>query len=175
VHFDVLITVVLIHTIGFLLVISSFGKIRHYNTFHENLINAFKVPAPFGQALTILLITVELMLAVLLFLGKPQLIILSLHFSTLLFTLFTLIITQKLLSHQKVVCNCFGVNKENLTFLDVVRNVIIIAFCLISSTNYSSEEISLVGYIISSFMMINLILILLNFKSLTKILLYSGK
>ena len=108
-----------------ILAIAAFGKALNFFTFQNNLTESFSVSARFTKPLASLLVSLELILAVILFLNTP-LVKVAMYVAMLMFIGFTLVLGYYLIQDKLVRCNCFGQSNDKVTYLDLFRNGLII-------------------------------------------------
>ncbi|MDW3190971.1 MAG: MauE/DoxX family redox-associated membrane protein [Cytophagales bacterium] len=110
------------------LLFSAIGKGRTFGQFKENLSQSFKVPAQWTTALTTLIIMLEGLLAMVIFMNN-QFTPLAMLCALILFTGFTILISITVIQDRLVRCNCFGQDDEYISYLDIIRNVVLILAC----------------------------------------------
>ncbi len=110
------------------LLLSSFGKARTFGKFKDNLSNSFKVPKAWTTAATISIIVLEGGLAIIIFMNI-ELTYMAMLGALILFVLFTLLITVSVIQERLIRCNCFGQNEEYISYLDIIRNIVLLLAC----------------------------------------------
>jgi hypothetical protein len=171
---EIFIATVLKNSVGLLLVVACIGKAKGFKLFQTNLSDSFHVPATLVLPLASFIILAEFGLAGLLLLGTTKLVLFSLYASFVLFLVFSMVVAQKLVTYQKVACNCFGATKENITPLDLIRNGLILLCCLAAYYYYESSTFSRWDIGAIGFMSIILAIVLLNFKGMVNTTFFKG-
>ena len=173
-HVDVFIATILKNSLGLLLIVACLGKTKGFGVFKVNLIESFNVPPTLSTSLTLLIILSELALGMSLLFGTASLVELALYATFLLFLLFSIVVGQKLITYQSVSCNCFGVTKENITFVDLLRNLVLLVFCVIAASYYQPLSLNLWDISAAGLTTIVCVICLLNFKDIVKTLFFAG-
>jgi hypothetical protein len=165
----IFITFILKNCLGTLLLFAGLGKVKERQTFTENLEMEFHIPSSLSLYFLIGLIFTEILLGLILLLGSHLFVTLALYLSLAMFAIFTVVVGKKLLLHQPIFCNCFGVKDEAFTYLDLLRNTLLIASCVVCLIYYYPNGFTTFdtahGYIIGVFCAVFLI----NFKHLIKV------
>lgn len=110
------------------LLFSSLGKGFTFGKFKDNLTESLRVPKQWTGVVTALIITVEGLLAVAIFMNN-DLTYLTMFGALILFVAFTLFISVTVIQDRLVRCNCFGQNEEYISYLDIIRNVVLLLAC----------------------------------------------
>lgn len=110
------------------LLFSAIGKGRTFDQFKQNLNQSFRVPNKWTTVLTTLIIAVEGLLASVIFLNN-QFTYWAMLGALILFTGFTVLISITVIQDRLVRCNCFGQDDEYISYLDIIRNVVLMLAC----------------------------------------------
>lgn len=110
------------------LLFASLGKGRTFRKFRENLTDAFRIPKAWITVLTVLIIMLEGLLAIIIFLNN-ELIYSAMLCALITFAGFTLFISITVIQDRLVRCNCFGQSEDYISYLDIIRNVILLLAC----------------------------------------------
>lgn len=108
-----------------ILLFSSVGKARTFGKFRDNLTDSFRLPKAWTKVSTVLIITVEGLLAIALFMNNGFTYIAMLS-ALILFIGFTLLISVSVIKDRLIRCNCFGQNEEYISYLDIIRNILLL-------------------------------------------------
>lgn len=160
--------------IALIFALSFVGKVTDVTSF-EATIASFKMLSTKQVMLAAkAFLTAELAVVALLLLGGP---LLSAGFALalLLLALFVVVLSTMLLRHLQVSCNCFGQNARMVSVYDVIRNILLIAVCLVGllmapapPPTYQVADALLLGLMVAS-----LGVVLVNFSDVAKTLLRS--
>lgn len=172
---DIFIATILKNSLALLLLVACLGKIHGFALFKKNLVDSFKLPSALTTPLASFIVFIEFTLATSLLMGSAQLISFSLYAAFTLILVFSLVVAQKLLTYQNVACNCFGATKQNLTWLDLLRNFVLLLCCIITSRHYQPLQLSGWDLIAAYIMTVGIVIFLLNFKDITKIVFSNSK
>lgn len=111
-----------------ILLFSSLGKGRTFEKFKGNLSDSFHVPKSWTTAITLTIIGLEGFLAVIIFINN-HLTYYAMIGALIMFIGFTVFITISVVQDRLVRCNCFGQNEEYISYLDIIRNFVILLAC----------------------------------------------
>lgn len=111
-----------------ILLFSSLGKARTFEKFKGNLSDSFHVPKSWTSALTLTLIGLEGFLAVIIIINN-QLTYFAMIGALIMFVGFTVFIIISVVQDRLVRCNCFGQNEEYISYLDIIRNMVLLLAC----------------------------------------------
>ncbi|HAA15622.1 MAG TPA: hypothetical protein DCE41_29500 [Cytophagales bacterium] len=107
------------------LLFSSLGKGRTFAKFRDDLTESMQVSQGLAAAATATLIVVEGVLAIFLLLNN-RLTFYAMVGAVMLFAGFTVWITYSVIQDRLVRCNCFGQNEEYVSYLDIIRNGVLL-------------------------------------------------
>ena len=111
-----------------ILLFSSIGKGRTFSQFRDNLTESFRIPGPWATTATTLIIAVEGLLSIGILINTG-LTYLAMWGALILFIGFTLFISATVIQDRLVRCNCFGQDEEYISYLDIIRNVVLLLAC----------------------------------------------
>jgi len=109
-------------TIGLVFTISFLGKVRNVDRFAQTITSFQLLPRQLSKAAAILFLTGELVVVILLILGRGFLPI-AFAAAFLLLLTFSVALLSVVTRNIQTACNCFGVKEEYVTYHDVWRNV----------------------------------------------------
>jgi hypothetical protein len=158
-----------------ILCLGAIGKFVEFNKFSEGLVLSLGWSKKVVSCLGIGLILIEGGIAILLAF-QGYLYEYALMASTVLFSIFFLFITSIILKNKVVTCNCFGKGEQKLSFIDSLRNILLIVATLLvyfvdifSSIHF--DFINLV-YLLIFFCAINLVILTIYIKEIFRIFKY---
>ncbi len=110
------------------LFLASLGKARTFKKFGDNLATSFKVPQAWTKIATVLIIAIEGVLAMVILMNN-RFTYSAMWGALLLFTVFTIFISVTVVQDRLVRCNCFGQNETYISYLDIIRNSVLLLAC----------------------------------------------
>jgi len=114
---------------GFILLSAGWGKFRGYTEFKDNLVFSFGFTQNTSRILAPLLIMIEWLLAIII-LSNTSYTYSAMVGALIIFSAFTSFLLYFWLKDARIRCNCFGKEDRPVSYLDILRNVVIIG-CLI--------------------------------------------
>ena len=148
-----------------------YGKFRSFEVFAQSVETTFGFSETLKQHhlakyLSCLVILIEALVSVLLLFGGPITGI-GMGAAAMLTTLFTVVIIRIVLQKRLVRCHCFGPSSHEITWLDLVRNKLIILVCgtYFVFANANQEASTIQPKILTDIILFGLAIIFFNFTA----------
>jgi hypothetical protein len=146
------------------------GKVFGFREFEKTVKEGMNLPAHASRYISVAVIAVEVLAALLSFvdgnwakLGVSLALCLSIAFTGFLATM--------LVQGKSIRCNCFGQSDDSISWLDLIRNGILISLCLFYLFNSPpAQKISIIAYPLLLALVTIAFLISANFKGITGIM-----
>lgn len=111
--------------IGFVFTFSGLGKVRDVPQFVRSIAQFDILPQPVRMSSAVLVIVCECAVALAMLIGG-SLVRIGFVLAVVLLVMFSVVLLSTLRRRISVSCNCFGANKQVVSFVDVGRNVCLI-------------------------------------------------
>ncbi len=131
-------------TVFWVLLLAAAGKAMTWNDVKANLTESFRIPLSLSGFATNALILFELLLAVGL-MAEREISVWSALIAGVMFLAFGLMILVFLVQDKIIRCNCFGNKEQRISWLDLVRNSLLIGGCGYYVLTQVSVELSQSG------------------------------
>lgn len=112
--------------VGFILLSAGWGKYKGYVEFKDNLVTSFGFSQSISNVFAPLLIIVECSLAIII-LSNTSYSYSAMVCTLFIFSAFTSFLLYFWLKDARVKCNCFGQEDRPVSYLDILRNIVIIS------------------------------------------------